>query len=1139
MITKIRNIFIDKIKRYFQGIYPQNPRTGLIGLFFALGTSALFTMIIYMVFRNGNQTYTDIVFGDITFSGIYKNFDFILYYSFLLSFLLFFPLCLFFLNKTHIQDKESSFHIASVLLALLPIAFIASYKLNISQFAIRFIFYVTVLCFLGKFLKYSSDEIIRIACNFFSLYLSASGILALCQFTDISFTQHFSKYFDWIVLFLFICMFGLLCLWGEKNIYGLNWLSRMSQILIPLNLLVLVNTKYFYQGNEYVSPYMQRLSMFICFIIVALILINILYRSGKQHCFNLITLSVFTAAAKWNPYYNLLINTDPFHTGETAVVWQQIFEIGQKWNQEFVSALQGLGLVYSGINEILFGGDFSAYQFSENLITVICAVLITVCLFFLVDKKWIVLIYAAVQPLLIMNRIYLVGIVFLFLCNGRLIKRPMLWTFSYAMISLVHIWYQPTYGGVTAVALLFGLMAVWFPQLRKTALKQTSYKENRSLIIFTVFLVLLVIVCMPMLLDVLHFMRVNGYETQVTNGISISQALFYPPQQATGLKLADYGIAFLYKYFLTSVVCLIMIYFFFIYVIKEEDFVLRVRGTILSISSFVVFILCLPAVLTRIDGPGLSRIGWYSVIITSCLFPMLVYFYWNKLKFKNLTIVLIGICFSVCIYINVPALLTAHQKVTARVEVPSYAAYYNGEELGLSRFGEVFTTDKRYVEKAVALREVFDALLKPEQTYYDMSDNSIYYLYTGRKVPGKYVSSMVAANELIHNEALEQLEKHDVPIVFANDPLFPNLSNSIRYYRIYRYFLSKDYRMINYKGNKFLVRGDVDLSPIQNGISNEITNVMGISAGQAQSLSTISSPDISLNKNNIVYTSGLSIENESIIINDPGDPFAVYNYEDTDYPIPVSGISMIELTMSKDVFQPFSAQFFIESDRILYHSEDRSIRFNVTNKHILIFVNTTSALLIPGNLKSIRFDVDYARAESEYCLESINIYTVNDTLTEWAQEAINSERLANTLNDRFYIPNLAMLPSEWGRNFNNMKQRFTLGKPLSLQANSSGQTELIPDFHQKDSDLEFLLLKTSEVIYNNQNVVINVLGINAFGLPFSLPISFDVSSGNSVYLIPFGSAPTLLRAQSIEKITVISEDGLLRIQDAFPAKLVK
>jgi len=414
-----------------------------------------------------------------------------------------------------------------------------------------------------------------------------------------------------------------------------------------------------------------------------------------------------------------------------------------------------------------------------------------------------------------------------------------------------------------------------------------------------------------------------------------------------------------------------------------------------------------------------------------------------------------------------------------------------------------------------------------------MTDRSIYYLYTGRKVPGKYVSSMVSANEYIQTEVIEQLEKNDIPLVFVNDAVFSGLSTSIRYYRIYRYFLSRDYHLINYKGNSFLVRSDIDLNPIKNNIKNK--NVLNLSFDQMQSLNATPFPALSMNKDNILFTNDLTPISEGFSING-NDPHAVLGYDDTYKPISVSEIKYIELVMPEDITSPISAQLFIEPDQS-YIGWEYSINFTISSRHTFLPVDSISSLQAPGNLKYIRFDVDNKAVGSNYPLITMNIYTNNDKFLECIQEFANSFN-DNGLNERFFIPNFAMLPLEWGRNFDKMKQRFSKNESLSFLSNSLGQIEMVPKSLQKGLDMEFVLLKTSNVS-KIQDILINVSGVDEYGRIFSLPFSFRTSPDNSDYLIPFGSAPTFLRARSIDRLTLLTNDNLLQINDAVAARLIK
>jgi len=144
---------------------------------------------------------------------------------------------------------------------------------------------------------------LRIACNFFSLYLSASGVIAVLRFAGFSIARDIFMYFDVVMIILFVTSFYLLHKRGKRNS---EWLVRFTwscQLLIPLNLLVMVNTRYTYVGMDYSLPFMFKLTVLVCVVAAGMMVFNIITRSSrsyKDHCFSLITLCVFAVLVNWN-----------------------------------------------------------------------------------------------------------------------------------------------------------------------------------------------------------------------------------------------------------------------------------------------------------------------------------------------------------------------------------------------------------------------------------------------------------------------------------------------------------------------------------------------------------------------------------------------------------------------------------------------------------------------------------------------------------------------------------------------------------------------------------------------------------------------------------------------------------------------
>lgn len=812
---------------------PKSSKDALKSSIFSMIIAFISAMFCYFIFRNGIQPYHDIVAGNITFPGMYKNVDFYTYFTFVFVYVIVFFLINRIINnkRTNEDYKQRKLTFKHYMISIVP-AFVFM-ALKMGKFPVFYLCFYLFLVIVSIFLyqsKMENENIVKLVCSLFFIYLSLAASLATIAYYFPNIADNGTQLFIpvlWLLLSLacfFIYLISSDKFKGNKSIV-IDSVSAITQVMIPLNLLSLINTQYIYKGNSYIPPQYGRFKQIVFFTIVIFILINIviiansIIKRKRTNSVFLTTLISFVSVCFWDTQYNLLINTDQFHTGETAVVYQQIFHIGQKWGDEFVSVLQGLGFILSAINEFVFGGTYATYVQTQNLFLVLCVVLIVVLLYPIVEHKWLILLIAPVMPLFYMNRIFLVVPVFLILLNPKIIGNPFRWTYCYILTCIIHVWYQPTYGGAVAASLLPILLFMWYRELKHNdAYRLKDVRTYTKLGIFLLSILGIGILCIPMLLDVIHFLRANGYETTIANGISIGQTLEQSPTYFTGYTLVDEIIQFFLKFGSGLAAVIIMIYMLLLYVIRQENYVKMIQGLILTLSAGLSLFLMIPAILTRID-PGISRIGGISVIYFGFLIPLLMYLYRKEIAIKWLALLICGVCLCVGFYVTFPPYLQIHEKANSTVNVPEDAIYVKPEETGLQNLGYAFIQNEQYLHEAMVINEVCNYVLNDNQTYYDFTDKSIYYLLTNRKVPGLYASSLVAANENIQNECINVLKENDVAVIFINQPLrYIGVNESLRAYRIYRYFMNQNYEFISYKGCNFLIRNDIDILPIQKGI---------------------------------------------------------------------------------------------------------------------------------------------------------------------------------------------------------------------------------------------------------------------------------------------------------------------------------
>lgn len=1125
---------MDNIRKYLKKFLPQSDLFAAISLIFATFIGSVISILYFLTHYKGKQIYKDVItgnitFGQITFGTIYKDVDFNTWYVCFATIILMFLLTNFFLNhvqKAKNQDiSKGTENLNSFL--LVPIFLIAYFLFQ--NYSNLFVLIIILMFLIGSKIRHHETLNIyleKILCSLVFVYLSLCGLIALVS-ADLA--SQIIRFLPIIIVFLFLGIYQLIiiyCNWkGKKQTeYFINNLIVILQIFIPFCILGLINITYIYQGQKVNPPYLNLFNNIIWIVTICLIIGHFIssaraLKIGKVPSINLTTLISFAIITKWDVFYNLLVNSEQFHTGETAIVWNQIMQFGQKWNVEFISVLQGLGLIVSGINEIIFGGTFASYEQASSVWLMVAVIASVVALYFIVEDKWLIMLYIPLMPLFFMNRTYFIFAVFILLLNPTLIKSPIKWTYLYTFTCVFHVWYQPTYGGVVAASMLIPLVLIWYYALKNKVISIKTKKEKIKYAIFFLSIIGIAIAYIPMLIEAFNFLKSNGEETRIVNGIAAIQTITTVSNPFTGINIIDWVFEFCIKYAAGMFVCVFLFFCLYVYVQKENNQIKKIQGYILTVAGLLSFILILPASFTRIDA-GISRIGTMTGVYLCGLVPIFLYIYKDRINLRLLGFVFV-ITVSATVYFSYQPYFTTHERVRATVIIPDSYIYISPEKTGLDKLGYAFVDNSKYVDEARAIKELCDKLLTKEQTYYDFTDKSIYYLYAERKVPGLYVSSMVAANETLQKQVITELKNKDVPVVYVNDPLsYIGRSQALRSYRIYKYFIAQDYKLIRFMNNNFLIRKDINLSPIKKDMqlpqATELLGSIDIDIAQHGELLQ----ELSIKDNTATHS--ISVVEDNIKISGE-DPYIVFNTNGT---FNSSDISILEIELINNTFIGQSAQVFIATDTV-GHNETNSIHFLFTGIKTIVPIFYSDALNVNSILRNIRIDFDGFSQDDLIAIKSIRLYTLDDTIEFEQMRAENSDHASlRALDKIFYLSNLDYLPSEWGRNWDEMSQRFQYneilqdkGLPITLLRGDSITLECSLD--SKGKDAEFLHLNLEGVPVNGCKMSVEVQGVNEFGGAFKKVFTFYVDSED--VLVPLSISPELFRANMINTLKITSE----------------
>ncbi|MEA5003664.1 MAG: hypothetical protein VB081_09210 [Christensenella sp.] len=1128
-----QSVTTKKMLNFYHTISAEDDRKQSIWAFGIACIIAVISAVFYYIsVLDHKMIYTDIVM-DYPIYGQYKNADYETIAVFFVVFLIVYLVTSWLLNRKQIPSVRplgKSSNGASVwftvALIILAICLLKNYYFTTVSFTIDviLILFFVILAIYLLYYRVEKRIIIQTLIGCYVGNLSFAGLMAFASHFSVKLTafaeQNIVYYYITYIVLCGIVAIAVKARSGEGRKRFSDKLSLLTQFFAPAALLILITHRYFLDGEIFAQPYFSKFKTLVLLVILVLLAVNLVtlikYAKRKINTIKplwITTLIVLTVVVLWNTP-SLVINPDGFHTGETEIVWQQIMEFGQAWNTEFVSVLQGLGMMTSGINALLFGGTFATYVFANYTLYIVVAVITMVLLYHIVPQKWLLIIFLIFVPqLLIINRLYFILPSLLILALPYLTKRPIIWSYVYIGLCLFNLWYQPTYGG----AIMVGVLPVWIYMLIR-ARKQgklfgaTAPKQKRNTILFLVSIAGILIVCLPYLLSTLHFISSNGTDTVITNGTAFEQTwMNFAAGAYGGTPLAAFLEIFV-KSFGGLLACAFLLFMLVRYVLKEKGHTLRVQGLLLTLSAVLIFLIAIPAVYTRIDANGISRVGCMVYIFVIAILPLLCVLYWNRIQHKRILLVFLAALTLLPVVNTNPGYFSYVQKAVDTTQMTSEeVAYHDPEVTGIEGLGYTLVpkdgSADNYMEEITALTELLDKLeITDEQSYYDTTNENIYYKLSGKKVPGLYAAGLVVPNSALQKDVIERLQQSDVPVYFfGQKPEFTPIS--IRAYRVYRYLLESGYELVKYKGSYFLVRGDIDLSPLQ---------TQSIFRSENQTDSAMNALD-KVEKRALTQPESINdlrLENGNYVI-EGEDPFLVFDVSDqsivTDAPL--------VLAQGLGDEKEGNIQIFFESETV-QANEENAKTYAVTGKEVLL---PAKAGIEGEQIQKLRIDFDGFQQGDAIPEDGMILYQPDEE-TFRMFDGNASSALYEEFDQRYCWSDLMYLPQEWGRNFEKMTERFreTTGMDC-VYDDVTGVNSLTPKDSVAGKNAEFLLVDAGNEIISTVNATVKVYGIDRYGNDFIQ--EFQLATQENKLLIPIGTSARCLLADQIENVEIRFTDA--------------
>jgi hypothetical protein len=159
-------------------------------------------------------------------------------------------------------------------------------------------------------------------------------------------------------------------------------------------------------------------------------------------------------------------------------------------------------------------------------------------------------------------------------------------------------------------------------------------------------------------------------------------------------------------------------------------------------------------------------------------------------------------------------------------ELPAKFPLTDGALIGMPNIGKVVTPPN--MKYLLLIKRLLDQILKPGETFVDLTNHTAIYYYLDLPYPTRYVP-FVAANTRMQLGQLKQLEEHPAPAVLLSpNIMMDQISPTLRDYRVFRHYATS-YSLVTLPDCTFLVdpaRG-AKLSPpaIPNGTAAFINGV--------------------------------------------------------------------------------------------------------------------------------------------------------------------------------------------------------------------------------------------------------------------------------------------------------------------------
>lgn len=510
--------------------------------------------VLFMVFGNTTEKFTDVVIENLTILGGNKTFERNMVYCLIFAGMAVYGLYYLINKKVRASSleennsldntKENEVAKSLFLTGIISIFFVNTVIFN--EFSI--VLAVPLLLVLISYILKKSFSVQSFIVFFVSLYAFSAVYRVINAVILYGFNNYVKA--DNVIYLLLVSVSAIIAfgsIFVKKQELIIKYLL-VCQLVIPFNIAILLNNEYLY-NNQLVkvsNPWQTVIMVWlviICLVVSAIKLIAKKWKESSCDINDILSMGTFISILFVNRFNGTgaIISTDVHHPYENIIGYFQIFEKTQKLFSDYIPISGLYSVIHGAIFKLLGNGEASFYFISDNFYYLIAIVFIVLLLKNRISN--INILFVALTFFVIdYDRVVFILPIMLLLSHPALIKKKAYWFVAWFLTSLFHGLYYPLYGAAVAAAFL--PLAI---KLFVSYIKQKEYKtdvKSKGIVISVLVCVLLLVLSIPVLYGMYKHISILSSQTVMADGLTrFGQSIpdnFMPLCGSEGLRLFVY-----------------------------------------------------------------------------------------------------------------------------------------------------------------------------------------------------------------------------------------------------------------------------------------------------------------------------------------------------------------------------------------------------------------------------------------------------------------------------------------------------------------------------------------------------------------------------------------------------------------------